>query len=95
MSRFRTLNDAGHVLQKPTAYPGAAVQGHNLLQKAVILGPAAATAGAMSALFGPLGAAAAGPAGTVLTRKATEFVNRRAANKLAESLSNPRVDWPK
>jgi hypothetical protein len=49
----------------------------------------------MSALFGPLGAAAAGPAGTVLTRKATEFVNRRAANKLAESLSNPRVDWPK
>lgn len=95
MSRFRTLNDAGHVLQKPTAYPGAAVQGHNLLQKAVILGPAAATAGAMSALFGPLGAAAAGPAGTVLTRKATEFVNRRAANKLAESLSNPKVDWEK
>ncbi len=95
MSRFRTLNDAGHVLQKPTAYPGAAVQGHNLLQKAVILGPAAATAGAMSALFGPLGAAAAGPAGTVLTRKATEFVNRRSANKLLESFSNPRVDWDK
>jgi hypothetical protein len=95
MSRFRTLNDAGHVLQKPTAYPGAAAQGHNLLQKAVIFGPAAATAGTMSALFGPLGAAAAGPAGTVLTRKATEFVNRRAANKLSESLSNPRVDWEK
>jgi hypothetical protein len=95
MSRFRTLNDAGHVLQKPTAYPGAAVQGHNLLQKAVIFGPAAATAGAMSALFGPLGAAAAGPAGTALTKKATEFVNRRAANKLSESLSNPRVDWDK
>jgi hypothetical protein len=95
MSRFRTLNDAGHVLQKPTAYPGAAVQGHNLLQKAVIWAPTAATTGAASALFGPLGAAVAGPAGAALTRKATEFVNRRAANKLSESFSNPRVDWDK
>jgi hypothetical protein len=95
MSRFRTLNDAGHVLQKPTAYPGAAVQGHNLLQKAVIWAPTAATTGAASALFGPLGAAVAAPAGAALTRKATEFVNRRAANKLSESLSNPRVDWDK
>lgn len=95
MSRFRTLNDAGHVLQKPTAYPGAAVQGHNLLQKAVIWAPTAATTGAASALFGPLGAAVAGPAGAALTRKATEFVNRRSANKLLESFSNPRVDWDK
>jgi hypothetical protein len=95
MSRFRTLNDAGHVLQKPTAYPGAAVQGHNLLQKAVIWAPTAATTGAASALFGPLGAAVAGPAGAALTRKATEFVNRRAANRLSESFSNPRVDWDK
>lgn len=95
MSRFRTLNDAGHVLQKPTAYPGAAVQGHNLLQKAVIWAPTAATTGAASALFGPLGAAVAGPAGAALTRKATEFVNRRAANKLSESFSNPRIDWDK
>lgn len=95
MSRFRTLNDAGHVLQKPTAYPGAAVQGHNLLQKAVIWAPTAATTGAASALFGPLGAAVAAPAGAALTRKATEFVNRRSANKLLESFSNPRVDWDK
>lgn len=95
MSRFRTLNDAGHVLQKPTAYPGAAVQGHNLLQKAVIWAPTAATTGAAAALFGPLGAAVAGPAGAALTRKATELVNRRSANKLLESFSNPRVDWDK
>lgn len=95
MSRFRTLNDAGHVLQKPTAYPGAAAQGHNLLQKAVIWAPTAATTGAASAMFGPLGAAVAGPAGAALTRKATEFVNRRSANKLAESFRNPRVDWEK
>lgn len=95
MSRFRTLNDAGHVLQKPTAYPGAAVQGHNLLQKAVIWAPTAATTGAASALFGPLGAAVAAPAGAALTRKATELVNRRSANKLLESFSNPRVDWDK
>jgi hypothetical protein len=93
MSRFRTLNDAGHVLQKPTAYPGAAVQGHNLLQKAVIWAPTAATTGAASALFGPLGAAVAAPAGAALTRKATEFVNRRSANKLLDSFSNPKVDW--
>lgn len=95
MSQFRTLNDAGHVLQKPTAYPGAAVQGHNLLQKAVIWAPTAATTGAASALFGPLGAAVAGPAGAALTRKATEFVNRRSANKLLDSFSNPKVDWEK
>jgi hypothetical protein len=95
MSRFRTLNDAGHVLQKPTAYPGAAVQGHNLLQKAVIWAPTAATTGAASALFGPVGAMVAGPAGAALTRKATEFVNRRSANKLMESFSNPKIDWEK
>lgn len=101
MSRFRTLNDAGHVLQKPTAYPGAAAQGHNLLQKAVIWGPAAATTGATSlalnALTGPLGAgigsAIAAPASAALTRKATEFVNRSAANKLLDSFANPKVDW--
>jgi hypothetical protein len=93
MSQFRTLNDAGHVLQKPTAYPGAAVQGHNLLQKAVIWAPTAATTAAASALYGPLGAAVAGPAGAALTRKATEFVNRRSANKLLDSFSNPKVDW--
>lgn len=93
MSQFRTLNDAGHVLQKPTAYPGAAVQGHNLLQKAVIWAPTAATTSAASALFGPLGAAVAAPASAGLTRKATEFVNRRSANKLLDSFSNPKVDW--
>jgi hypothetical protein len=95
MSRFRTLNDAGHVLQKPTAYPGAAVQGHNLLQKAVIWAPTAATTAAASAMFGPLGAAVAGPAGAALTRKATQFVNQRSANKLLDSFSNPKVDWEK
>ncbi|WP_333980398.1 glucosaminidase domain-containing protein [Burkholderia orbicola] len=95
MSQFRTLNDAGHVLQKPTAYPGAAAQGHNLLQRAVIWAPTAATTGAASALFGPLGAAVAAPAGAALTRKATQFVNERAANKLLESFSKPHVDWGK
>lgn len=93
MGRFRTLNDAGHVLQKPTAYPGAAAQGHNLLQRAVIWAPTAATTGAASALFGPLGAAVAAPAGAALTRKATQFVNERAANKLLESFSKPQIDW--
>ncbi|RSC14757.1 glycoside hydrolase family 73 protein [Burkholderia cenocepacia] len=95
MSQFRTLNDAGHVLQKPTAYPGAAAQGHNLLQRAVIWAPTAATTGAASALFGPLGAAVTAPAGAALTRKATQFVNERAANKLLESFSKPHVDWGK
>lgn len=93
MSQFRTLNDAGHVLQKPTAYPGAAAQGHNLLQRAVIWAPTAATTGAASALFGPLGAAVAAPAGAALTRKATQYVNQKAANKLLESFSKPHVDW--
>ncbi|VWD60992.1 flagellar rod assembly protein/muramidase FlgJ [Burkholderia aenigmatica] len=93
MGQFRTLNDAGHVLQKPTAYPGAAAQGHNLLQRAVIWAPTAATTGAASALFGPLGAAVAAPAGAALTRKATQFVNERAANKLLESFSKPQIDW--
>jgi hypothetical protein len=93
MSQFRTLNDAGHVLQKPTAYPGAAAQGHNLLQRAVIWAPTAATTGAASALFGPLGAAVTAPAGAALTRKATQFVNERAANKLLESFSKPKIDW--
>jgi hypothetical protein len=32
MAKIRDLNDAGHILRVDTSYPGAAVQGHNLVQ---------------------------------------------------------------
>ncbi|PFH27767.1 hypothetical protein BX604_1511 [Burkholderia sp. JKS000303] len=103
MSQFRTLNDAGHVLQKPTAYPGAAAQGHNLLQQAVIWAPTAATTGAASLAAGMVGGpymgglagSIVGPASAALTRRATRYVNQKAANKLLESLSKPHIDWGK
>lgn len=99
MSKFETLNRAGHILQTPSAYPGAAVQGHNLLQRGMIWAPAALGTGVGGALGHMLGGypgmAAGTTAGTAFgSSMASKMANRidtAAANKLREAMSNPKV----
>jgi hypothetical protein len=60
MGQFRNLNDAGHILAKDQSYPGAAVQGHNLMTTGTMLGLQAGGAAIGGAIGGPLGAGVGG-----------------------------------
>lgn len=90
LEKFQTLNAGGHLLQAPSAYPGAAVQGHNLLVRGMIYAPSAAGAGIGHMVGGIPGAFVGGAAGNALSRKVAERAERAQANKLMEVLSNPR-----
>lgn len=94
MESFQTLNRAGHILQTPSAYPGAAVQGHNLAQRGMIFAPTAA-ATAIGSHFGPLGAAGGAALGAALSKKAATAVDRKMAERLAQELLNPKTLSPK
>lgn len=95
MDSFHTLNRAGHILQTPSAYPGAAVQGHNLAQRGFIMAPAAAGTMIGAHIGGPLGAAGGAALGSALSKKAALSVDRKMAEKLAEELLNPKALRPK
>lgn len=95
MAQFQTLNRAGHILQTPSAYPGAAVQGHNLAQRGFIMAPAAAGTMLGAHIGGPLGAAGGAALGAALSKKAALAVDRKMAEKLAEELLNPKTLRPK
>jgi hypothetical protein len=71
MQRFGTLREAGDILEKSQAYPGAHVQGHNLVQ--------AATSRALEAGGLGLGTMVGGPVGG----GAGAFMGNRLANRLA------------
>lgn len=95
MDSFHTLNRAGHILQTPSAYPGAAVQGHNLAQRGFIMAPSAAATAIGAHIGGPLGAAAGAGVGAALSKKAALAVDRKMAQKLAEELLSPKALLPK
>lgn len=87
---FETLHDAGHVLQVPMAYKGAAAQGYNYLQSGAINGLPVAGAGIGAYLGGPLGSATgAGIAGAVRGAVKSK-IDTSMAEKLAEALRNPK-----
>lgn len=84
---FQTLHDAGHILQAPSAYPGAAVQGHNLAQRGLLYG-ASPTGGAFIGghLAGPAGAMAGASIGAAVNNKLAQALEQKAANRLSESM---------
>jgi hypothetical protein len=94
LQNFQTLNSAGHILQAPSAYPGAAVQTHNLLQRGMILAPAAAGAAIGHVVGGLPGATAGSMAGNALSRKVAGAADMAAANKLQQILQAPQVQAP-
>jgi hypothetical protein len=91
IAQFQTLNRAGHILQTPSAYPGAAVQGHNLVQKGLIYAPAAIGAAVGNHIGGLPGATAGSWAGNALSKKLATAADQRAANALQGMLNSPKV----
>lgn len=91
ISQFQTLNNAGHILQTPSAYPGAAVQGHNLLQRGMIYAPPAAGAAIGNAIAGIPGMSVGSAVGTGIAAKLAKAADIANANKLKAIMANPKV----
>lgn len=88
---IKDLNDAGHILKYDAAYPGAAIQAHNLIKlgAAPLLGTLGGAAGTAigASMFGPGGAALGGTAGATLgaqrgVKMAEKSALRRAQKKM-------------
>lgn len=94
LQQFGTLNDAGNILAKDQSYPGAAVQGHNLIRSGVMgaIQHGATSAGAV--LAGPVGAMAGNVMGARLAGKVEQAAELRAVQKRFRNLSDliPRQD---
>lgn len=91
IAKFQALNRAGHILLTPSAYPGAAVQGHNLAVKGLLYAPSMIGGAIGDHLGGYLGTLGGQTLGNALSRKLVEAAEQRSANKLQEMLNNPRV----
>jgi len=88
ISKFETLNRGGHILQTPSAYPGAAVQGHNILQRGMIWAPAAIGSG----LGGAIGHAIGGYPGMVAGTAAGSTFGSSAATKMATRIDTANAN---
>jgi hypothetical protein len=87
IAAFRNLNDAGHILAKDQSYPGAAIQGHNLITQGVMTGLPSAGAAAGGFVGGPAGAAIGSAAGRAVAGAMENAVTLRAVRKRTVSLS--------
>jgi hypothetical protein len=94
LKSFETLHDAGHILQVPMAYKGAAAQGYNYLQSGAIAGLPVIAGGAGAYLGGPMGSMAGAGLGGAASMAAKAKIDASMAQKLAESLRNPRPAFP-
>ncbi|CAJ0710718.1 glucosaminidase domain-containing protein [Ralstonia thomasii] len=98
ISKFETLNRGGHILQTPSAYPGAAVQGHNILQRGMIWAPAAIGSGLGGAIGHAIGGypgmvagtAAGSTFGSSAATKMATRIDAANANKLRALMGNPK-----
>lgn len=87
IAKFRNLNDAGHIVAKDQSYPGAAVQGHNLVTHGVMSGLPTAGAAAGGFIGGPVGAAVGGAAGRMAAGAVENAATMRAVRKRTVPLS--------
>lgn len=95
LDKFKTLHDAGHIIQTPMAYKGAAAQGYNYLQKGVLTGLPTGGAGLGALLAGPLGATAGSAAGGAASIIAKNRMDATMAQRLAAQLQKPMPTFPK
>ena len=94
LMKFRTLHDAGHILQTPSAYKGAAAQGYNYLQSGVLAGLPTAAMGIGGWAGGGMGAMIGGSIGGGASAIAKKGIDAGMAAKLAEKLRNPMPQFP-
>jgi hypothetical protein len=85
---FRNLNDAGHIVAKDQSYPGAAIQGHNLVTQGVMHGLPSAAAATGGFIAGPVGAAVGSAAGKMAAGAVENAATMRAVKKRTTKLSD-------
>lgn len=97
IAKLEDLRQAGKILSKETAYPGAAVQEHNLVRRGVmgaIRAGSTAVGGGIGSIAGPAGAAVGAAAGEYagggLAAKFGERAALRAAQKRVVNLRDVR-----
>jgi len=79
VARMKTLNDAGNILDVDRSYPGATVQGHNLVQRGA-LAAIEHGAGAVGAhIAGPLGAVVGEAGGKAAAKAVGSSFSKKAA----------------
>jgi hypothetical protein len=81
MAKIRDLNDAGHILRVDTSYPGAAVQGHNLVRRGAMEAMHSVATAAGALVGGPVGASVASGVTRAAMGKFDEAAALRAAQK--------------
>jgi hypothetical protein len=81
MAKIRDLNDAGHILRVDTSYPGAAVQGHNLVRRGAMEAVHSVATAAGALVGGPVGASVASGVTRAAMGKFDEAAALRAAQK--------------
>jgi len=92
---LKTLNDVGHVLTAPSAYPGAAAQAYNYAQKGITAAIPLATGGIGASVAGVPGAMVGSGIGAPLAKAYAKRVEQSMAKKLAERLANPKPEETK
>lgn len=85
ISKLSDLNQAGKILSVDTSYPGAAVQGHNLIVRGAMKGLPAVGAGLGAITAGPLGAVAGEAGGAAL---ASKIEKRSALSSVQKRFTN-------
>lgn len=95
LNKFMTLHEAGHILQTPSAYPGAAAQGYNYMQKGLLGALPSAGIGIGGYLAGPMGGMVGSGIGGAASMVAKNRMDASMAAKLAEMLRNPTPQFPK
>lgn len=88
IAQLSDLNKAGHILQLDSSYPGAAVQGHNLLVRGAMKALPVVGAAAGSYTGGFLGAAGGEIAGSSLAKKLEKRSSESSAKKRLVNISD-------
>ena len=87
LGKIHDLRDAGNILSYNSAYPGAAAQTHNLLQRGAVATGAGVGGSVGAAVGGGLGAAIGTPVGAGVGSRAADAIGLRNANKRFVKLS--------
>jgi hypothetical protein len=84
MGRFKTLADAGNILKMDRTYPGAAAQGHNLMQRGVL--KLAEHAGELGAVIGHVPGYAVGKGAGWVANKVVDNSSLKSVEKRIRKL---------
>lgn len=90
LAQFKTLHDAGHILQAPSSYAGAPAEAINIGLAGAQAAARGAGAGIGVTVAGPMGALAGDRLGSMLGNKFESMSGEAAATKFRAGMKNPQ-----